>query len=250
MTDESALIGHNNPPEPTPFERSRDEIDALYDEAKGFLDGEPITTQQMADSIGKLLNMIRAAEKRADEARKAEVKPLDDAKAEIQARYNPLIADNKSVRGKTVLAAEACKKALAPFLAKQEAERQEAERKAREEAAAKAKAAQEALQQAQDNLTAREDAEAQIAEAKQAEAVANKLARDGTKAGGGGYGRAISLRTHYVAQVTDMTAFAKWAWTARRDAVETFMRDLAQKEVSAKRHDLPGVTVHEDRSVA
>lgn len=250
MTDESAPIGHNNPPEPTPFERSREEIESLYDEAKGFLDGEPITTQAMADAIGKLLNMIRAAEKRADEARKAEVKPLDDAKAEIQARYNALIGQTKSVTGKTVLAADACKKALAPFLQAQEAARLEAERKAREEAAKLAAEAQAQLEASRHDLTAREEAETAIQQAKAAEQNVARIAHASTKAGGGSFGRAVSLRTNYRAEVTDMTAFAKWAWGARREAVEAFMRDLAQKEVDAKRHDLPGVTVHADRSVA
>lgn len=250
QTDAPA-IGHNMPPEPTPFERSRDEIEWLYDEAKGFLDGVPITTQAMADAVGKLLNMIRAAEKRADEARKAEVKPLDDAKAEIQARYNALIGQTKGVTGKTVLAAHACKKALAPFLQAQEAARLEAERKAREEAAKLAAEAQAQLAASRHNLTAREEAETAIQQAKEAERAAARIAREGAKAGGNAwYGRAVSLRTHYRAEVTDMTAFAKWAWSARRDAVEAFMRDLAQKQVDAKRHDLPGVTVHAERSVA
>ena len=110
--------------------------------------------------------------------------------------------------------------------------------------------AQAKLEASRDDLTAREEAEAVVQQAKQAEQNASRIARDGTKAGGGSFGRAVSLRTNYRAAVTDMTAFAKWAWGARRDAVEAFMRDLAQKEVDAKRHDLPSVTVHADRSVA
>jgi hypothetical protein len=246
----SATIGHNQPPEATPFETVRDEIDALYAEAKGFLDGEPITTQPMADAVGKLLNLIRAAEKRADEHRKAEVKPLDDAKSEIQARYNALIGQTKSVTGKTVLAAEACKQALKPFLMAQEQQRQEAEAKARAEAArlaAEAQAQLDASRQSAD-LSAREDAETAIQQAKQAEADANRIGKDTARAKGDGQ-RAVSLRPNYRAEVTDAKAFAAWAWVTRRDELTAWLGVLAQKEVDASKRDLPGVTVHEERSV-
>ena len=45
-----------------------------------------------------------------------------DLKAEVQARYAPLIGNTKAVKGKTVLAADACKAALAPWLMAVEAE--------------------------------------------------------------------------------------------------------------------------------
>ena len=46
--------GGNNPPEPTPFEQSRDEIEGLYLEAKNWADGTPIETQEQADAVGRL----------------------------------------------------------------------------------------------------------------------------------------------------------------------------------------------------
>lgn len=62
-------------------------IEDLFTQAKGFLDGDPVTSQAVADEIGALLAEIRQAEKAADEARKLENKPFDDGKAEVQERY-------------------------------------------------------------------------------------------------------------------------------------------------------------------
>ncbi|WP_457849416.1 hypothetical protein, partial [Staphylococcus aureus] len=79
---------------------SRDEISALYTEGKHWLDGSPVTTQVEADSVAKLLAMAREAANRADERRIAEKRPHDEAAAEVQARYNTLIAGFKgSVKG-------------------------------------------------------------------------------------------------------------------------------------------------------
>ena len=133
MTAALATIGHNNPPA-DPFGAIKAHIDDLYVEAKNWLDGEPITTQAQADQVTRLLDMIRDAEKVADNARKEENKPFDDGKAAVQAKYAPLISDTKAVKGRTVLAAEACKAALAPWRQAQEAIAREAARKTREEA--------------------------------------------------------------------------------------------------------------------
>lgn len=53
-----AKIGHNR----SPFELSKETIEDLYSEAKNWLDGEPVATQEQADEIQKLLRMIQAAE--------------------------------------------------------------------------------------------------------------------------------------------------------------------------------------------
>src|SRR3546814_8195285 len=77
-------IGHNNPP--SPFDDIKAEIEALHEEARGWLDGEPVASQGQADALDKLKGMIRDAEKKAENLRKAEVKPFDDGKAAVQAR--------------------------------------------------------------------------------------------------------------------------------------------------------------------
>ena len=111
MTAALATIGHNS--EPTPFRQSREEIEALFVEAGHWLDGSGVQSEADATAVSKLLDLLRQAEKRADERRKEEAEPHDKAKAEIQARYGALIGNTKTVKGKAILAMECCKKALA-----------------------------------------------------------------------------------------------------------------------------------------
>ena len=94
---------HNNPPEPTPFEVSRDRIADLYAEAKNWCDGEPIDSEDKAAEVRKLLDMLGEEIRTADARRKTENEPFDAGKAEVQARYNTLIGDTKSVKGKAIL---------------------------------------------------------------------------------------------------------------------------------------------------
>lgn len=248
MNAEVATIGHNRPPEPTPFEAVEKKIEDLYDEAKNWLDGEPVTSQGMADSLNKLINLIRDAEKEADELRKAEAKPHDDAKAAIQSRYAPLIGNTKSMKGKTVLALDAAKKALTPWLDKVEQEKREAERKAREEAEAAQKAAEESFRSSQaDDLAAREEAERLAEQAKKADIAARVAAKDKGQAKSG-TGRATGLRTYYTPEITDATAFARYLWQHRRSEMDGFLTEMARKMV-AQNHDqtIPGVTIHTEK---
>lgn len=235
-------IGHNQPPEPTPFEVAQSLAIDLFDEAKNWCDGEPITSQQQADALSALLDQIKAAVKLADERRKEEARPHDEAKAEIQGRYNTLIGDTKTTgKGVLVLATEACRKALQPWLQKVEAEKQaaaEAARKAEEE---KRRAAQEAFAKARetDDLAAREEAERLAVEAKKAEREASKADKAATTKTG--------LRTVVTADVVDMSAFAKWAWVNDRPALEDHFTARANALAKEGRRGMPGVTINETR---
>lgn len=242
-------IGHNGAPEPTPFESVKAKIDDLYDEAKLWLDGAEITSQDQAAEIQKLMRLIQAAEKEADEARKDEAKPHDDAKSEIQERFNLLIGKTKSVTGKTVKAVEACKKALAPWLQKLETERLEREAAALKEAEEKNRLAMEAMRQRTgDNLEQNEQAEQLVKEAKAADSQARRIGNE--KASAKGFGRAASLRTSYVSQVTDYTAFARFVWAHHKVELCGFLDDLARQIVARGNHNIDGVTVKEERKVA
>lgn len=245
--NERAVIGGNNPP--SAYETVKDKIDGLYDEAKLWLDGAEITSQDQADEIQKLMRLIQAAEKEADEARKDEAKPHDDAKAEIQERFNLLIGKTKSVTGKTLKAVEACKKALAPWLQKLETERLEREAAALKEAEEKNRLAMEAMRQRTgDNLEQNERAEQLVKEAKAAELQARRIGNE--KASAKGFGRAASLRTSYVLQVTDYTAFARFVWAHHKADLCGFLDDLARQIVARGNHNIDGVTVKEERKVA
>ncbi len=240
-----AVIGDNR----TPFELSREEIDDLCLEAKNWLDGSIVTTQEEADAVSRLLELLRKAEKTADERRAAEAKPFDDGKAEVQARYAPLIADTKTKKGKAVVAISACKAALTPFLNKKEAEQRAAAEEARRQAEAAEIAAQKAFAQSgPSDLEAREEAERLAEAAKIANATANRAAKEKPHAKGGS--RAIGLRTSYRAEITDESAFAKYVWQTHQAELSEFLATLAQRLVNAKARDIPGVTIHEQKDAA
>lgn len=248
MSAAIASIGHNAPPAPTPFEESRDEIEALFAEAKHWLDGKPVETQAEADGVAKLLGLIREAASRADARRIEEKRPHDEAGAEIQARYNALIGATKSIKGKATLAAEACKAALAPFLARQEAEKRAAADAARREAEERARDAAAAFAvSAPSDLTGRAEAEALAAEAREAERTAGRAERDRAAARGGA--RAATLRVSYRAEITDPTAFARWLWANAHDELLGHLAMIAHRRVAAGQREMPGVAVREERSV-
>jgi len=242
-----AGLGHNNPPaEPTPFDLSKAEIEDLFAEAGNWLDGSGVQSAEDAEGVSRLLDMIRKASATADERRKTEAKPFDDGKAEVQARYGTLIGDTKAMKGKAVLAAECCKKALTPWLAKVEAEKRAVAEAARREADAKAAAAQEALRaSAHDDLMAREAAEAQIRDARRAEAVATRAENDKAQAKGGT--RATTLRSYFRPEITDATAFARWLWAEHKHELVGHLMTIAERHVANGSRTMPGVTVHEDR---
>ena len=239
-------IGHNNPPKQTPFEAFESHINDLYDEAKQWLDGEPVTTQEQADALNTLEANVRQAAKDAEALRKEMVKPHDDAKAEIQAKFNPLIGNTKAVTGKTVKAIEAIKAALKPYLIELDRQQREAAKLAREEAERKEREAVEALRQSDvANLADRDRAEALLKDAKAAEQAAIKA--ENAKAHAKGEGRATGLRTVYVATMTDEKAAAAWAWINHRTELLAFVQDQANKAVRSGARSIDGFEITETK---
>src|SRR3546814_4475520 len=128
MTDATAPIGHNNPPEPTPYEAILTDVQDLSETAQGFLDGDPINDQATADMVAKLIDEARKGQKAAEDLRKEEAKPFDDGKKAVQAKWTPITDEKK---GKYALIIATAKKALAPWLVKLDAEQEAAREKAR-----------------------------------------------------------------------------------------------------------------------
>ena len=234
------LQGHNNPP--SPFEELVEEIDSLYDEAKNWCDGEPVNSDAQEKAVADLMSLIRDAEKRADAMRKEETKPLDEAKQEIQDKFNKLIGKNKSVTGKTVLALETCKKAVEPYRQKKAEMAAEQARIEREKALEADRIAQEALKaaSASSDLEQREQAEALVHDAKQTE----KTAKKANKAATSGLG----LRKSYRAEITDFTKAAQHFWRLTPEPYKELTRQLAQQHANRQGGDVPGVKVHLVRS--
>lgn len=244
----AAGLGHNNPPEPTPYDAIKVHIEDLWTEAKNWADGAKIENQAQADTVAKLIEDFRQAHQAADEARKDENKPYDDGKAAVQAKYAPLIADTKAATGLTVKAMAALKATLTPWLQHLERERQAAAAAAAAAAAmavAEAAAAAKALDPG--NLDEVEAAERLVAEAHVAQSAAKAAA--GAKAHAKGDGRAIGLRTEYRAEITDMKAAMLHYMKTRPDSFTDLVAVLAGEDAKAKRHTVPGVVFHAETRV-
>jgi hypothetical protein len=247
MSEAMAGLGHNGGPEPTPFEAIKLHIESLYMEAKNWADGTPIETQEQADKVSFLLDELRKAEAVAEDERDKEKRPLDEKVKEIQGRYNPLTADTKTMKGLSTKAKAACKSALAPFLKRLDDERAERLRLANEAAATKAAEAAQALRDARpDDLAAQEAAEAVVTDAKAAGRAAAKIGN--TTAGAFGGSRAVTLRTYYEPEITDLTLALRHFYGENPEAFRPVAQKLAEDAVrSGKRSGIPGVTVREDR---
>lgn len=234
----TASVGHNNPPEPTLYEAARDRVEDLYREASLWMDGAKVEDQDLADGIANLLSDLRKAWKAADDARKEENEPFDAGKAEVQARYNPLLKKAKQ-------AEDACKAANEPWLLKKKAEVEAAAKAAREEADRKRREAEEAIRATDAaNLAARAAAEALLKEAKRAETVANKAERTTAKAGGA-TGKSMGLRTTWKPVLTDSFSAAKHYWETDREQIEGLLLVLAARDVAEGKRTIPGFEVQE-----
>lgn len=228
-------IGHNS----DPFGEALEAVERIYGEAQHWMDGAAVETQAEADMIGKLLDDARKAKKQADEARKTEKQPHADAAKAVDERFKPLLS-------KCDLIADTAKNALAPFLAAQEAAKRAAERVAREKAEAAQRAAQQAMRAAE-TLAQREEAERAVEAAKSADIAARVAAKDKGHAKGGS--RAVSLRTVYEPEITDLRALMRWMWENDRSAFQGFAETYVAGAVRAGQRTMDGVTIHE-RKVA
>jgi hypothetical protein len=231
----------------TPFDLIADHLEDLIAEARIFADGEPVANQGQADAVSALIEDLRLAAKDADAERVRENKPHDDAKAAVQAKYAPLIADPKNKNpGKVWKAIDALKACLQPYLAKLDAEKREVERVAREAADKAAKDAADAMRAAAANdLQAREEAEALIADAEAAAKLAKAAAGDKAHATGGS--RAMGLRSVWKAELKDAQIAAGFFWKRDPSVFNAFLQKLADEDVRAGKRSIPGFDVTETR---
>ncbi|MGO8211863.1 hypothetical protein ACC782_33825 [Rhizobium ruizarguesonis] len=230
-----ATIGHNQPPA-SPFDAVKQEIEDLFEEAKNFADGEPISDQATHDAIEKLRDGIHEAGKRADALRVEEKKPLDDQVKAIQDRYNVYI---KPKSGKVDLAKSTLDTLLTPWRTRIAQEKaQEAARVAAVAEAARV-AAQEAMRASSGNLAAREEAEELLADAKRLE----KTAKRADKAATTGTG----LRTVWVAELVDEDSAMDWLWARAKEEVLAVAQRNADEVVRGGVRQVPGFKVVESK---
>lgn len=242
----AAEIGHNNPPEPTPFDGIEAHINDLLGEAKNWADGSGIENQAQADDVGRLIEDLRKAAQAADDLRKEEARPFDEGKAAVQAKYAPLIADPKTKSpGKVWKAIDALKATLKPYLDRLRAEQEAEAKRKRDEAEEAARKAREAAAAAEaSDLDALEHAEVLADVAEQAAKDAKQAA--GAKAQSRGGDRAIGLRTVWRAEMTDRKAALLHYLADRPETVVAWLQLQADADVRQGKRSIPGFNVVED----
>lgn len=240
-------IGDNNPPEPTAWDGIKVHMDDLLTEARNWADGVAVGNQAQADEISRLIEDLRHAGNAADDARVVEKEPYDDKIDEIQGRFNAYIGGLKSKvksPGKVVLAMDALKATLKPYLDRLQAEKDaEAARLAKEAAEAQQAAAEAARAAAPEDLSAREEAEELIATAQQLSADANRASKDRAHASGGS--RAMGLRKTYTPVLADANAALRHYIDQRPDEVKACLLQLAVADVREGKRQIPGFDVVE-----
>jgi hypothetical protein len=239
--------GANNPPL-SPFEAVSIHIEDLLIEARNWADGQPASNQGQADEISRLIDDLRKAGDAADDLRIEEKTPWDEKIEEIQVRYNVYIGGLKSKvknPGKVVVAIDALKAALKPYLDKLAAEKRAAEEAAQAEAARAAAAAAEAMRSAaSDDLEAREAAEDLVETARLAEAAASRAAHDKAQAHGGS--RALGLKKFYRPELVAPGEALRHYAVERNAELKDFLLGLAVADVREGKRQIPGFKVVED----
>lgn len=233
----------------TPFDLIVESIEDLLVEAHNYADGHPVTTQEQADEVARIIDGLNDGAKALEAERVVQKKPLDDQIQAIQDKFNVWLAPLKNkTPGKIARAVDALKASRRDYLMKLEAEQEAARREAREEAETKAREAAEAARAAApDDLEAREAAEAKAQAAEQAQAEAR--AAEKAKAHAHGGGRAQGLRTRVVAEITDLDAAVRHYWAENRPAFMDLVQRLANDDARQNRRaaEGKGVTFREER---
>lgn len=229
-------IGHNSE-NMDAFEANSTHLADLYEEAKQWLDGEPITTEEQAEALATLDSEIMAVAKALDDQRKDEARPFDEGKAAVQIKYNPFVQPKK---GQADLARKAIKEALAPFMIEKERQRQEALEQARLKAEALERDAQEALRNRNaSNLNEVAEAESLVKQANAAQKAADKISKE--TAAIKGEGRAKSLITTYEPKIIDAKAAGRWAWEKEPERFHALILKIAQEQFNIGNRSIVGI---------
>lgn len=214
-------IGHNNPPDPID-ETLAPYADAIQ-EAENWLDGTPVENEAQMKAVDAILKEIKAAKKDATAGQKSESAPLHDAWKAALARWKPTIDDLDSmakglasITGEYKLALKREKeRAEREAWEKANAERMEAERKAREAAAG--------------DIEAQREAEAAKRQAMEAEKAAQAAKR--------ATGDVKGLRTVSKHRITDHRAALHDIAKNDKDALTAFIEAYVAKNHKARKID-------------
>jgi len=229
-------IGHNQPP---PFEALADRVEALIATADKWIAERPkIEDPEQAAKCKDFIDQLRAEQKAADEMRQRQKKPFLEAGRKVDARFKPL-SDRLGA------ALNAIRPKMNMWLFEQERLRQEAAKRATEEAeAARIRALNAAAQQTTGNTVqdmlnvsqAQDEYQEKLAEAQ-------RLAKSRASEKGQFGGRAMSLRPHRTVIITDYKKALRFY--AENDKVRDIIQQLANADVRAGK-TVPGCEVKEE----
>lgn len=211
MTNAPAPRNHNNPPDP--LDEALAPHGDVIAEAEGWLDGEPISTDDQLAAIDVLLKGVKAAEKDVTLAQKSESAPLHDAWKAALDRYKPTLTDLDRMKKGLIALGEPHRKAKAEAQRQAERAAWEAAQKAKADAEAKALAAEAT------SIDAQREAEAAKQAAIDAEKAAQAAKRDRVK----------GLRKVVRYEITDHRALLNWIATHHRDDITQFIEDWAAR---------------------
>jgi hypothetical protein len=200
-----ALIGHNNPPEPTPLERAQDAMATL---AK-FLDDTPVITEgPHLVEAKRLVEHARGTMAEVEAERDQLVRPLNEQVVKINTKYKAIHNTDGKKPGTFDKILLELKARLTACAREEEAKRERAAEQARiaaEQAEAAAREAERIEQEAKANATVGEvgtgvadaiaNADQKFAEYEQASRFAARAERETTFRVGDGIGKAMSMRT-------------------------------------------------------
>lgn len=231
--------GHNGGPPIIDPTDAFAKIDDLYDEARNFADGEPITTPEMAEAITALFDGLHDAGKEAEALRVAIKKPLDEEIDKVQALFNPYVQPK---RGKVAMGKDALGVLLTAWRVEQAKIAAAAATKAREEADALRAEAEAAIRSSSGNLVEREAAEETLGFAKQAERFAVRSEKAATTGTG--------LRTSWVARLDNEEAALEWAYGRDPSRFTALVQAMADEAVRGGLRVIPGFAVTEEKKAA
>lgn len=239
----TAGIGHNNPPEPLPYdETEHDELSKLTGAFLKVSDdwltvkvSTPALAEQLTDQIGGL----RKLWKRIDDQRVAAKKPHDDRAAAVQKAYKPLLDRVSTAAGQLKVILEAYARRLADEARAQREKEMAAARALEEEARLKAIDAQ--------NSGSIEDSVAAAEAAKEAEkrsAAAARPVNTGIKSASGA-GRTMAMRARKSVEITNIRHL--FMHYQNRPEVAELLKRLATGEANAagfpKDGKIPGTEI-------
>lgn len=244
-----AGMGHNNPP--TPYDERVARTQALIEQGDAWKQIAAIESQAQAERCNDMLALVAAASKENHEALSKEVDPLKEQVKTISERYKRLgAAPNLSgLAPDSFLGVMAgiLKRLKGGWLDRMEKEKQEAERKAREEAAKAQRAADEAARNAKtiaDQIAAEEAKK----RADQAQDEAHRIADTKVSVKGEVAQRATGFRTlrraTAITNLDDAVAYYK----TRAEVAEVLLK-LANADVRSGRQRVPGFKIESVRSV-